>query len=144
MIVTKDLLFGYYYGWGALLVALLVLAFIMFIIDRYTISVGLVIIMVIIVCFGCGNDKDLPLSTIDKVIKVEDNKVIIDKLPENIHYSSSYKKANNNDILNRDEVQIFKFDYDEFYQIGKLTSSTGGTFELSRTDAVYLKEKGSK
>ena len=71
MIVTKDLLFGYYYGWGALLVALLVLAFIMFIIDRYTISVGLVIIMVIIVCFGCGNDKDLPLSTIDKVIKVE-------------------------------------------------------------------------
>lgn len=144
MIVTKDLLFGYYYGWGALLVALLVLAFIMFIIDRYTISVGLVIIMVIIVCFGCGNDKDLPLSTIDKVIKVEDNKVIIDKLPENIHYSTSYKKANNNDILNRDEVQIFKFDYDEFYQIGKLTSNTGGIFELSRTDAVYLKEKGSK
>lgn len=144
MIVTKDLLFGYYYGWGALLVALLVLAFIMFIIDRYTISVGLVIIMVIIVCFGCGNDKDLPLSTIDKVIKVEDNKVIIDKLPENIHYSTSYKKVNNNDILNRDEVQIFKFDYDEFYQIGKLTSNTGGTFELSRTDAVYLKEKGSK
>ena len=43
MIVTKDLLFGYYYGWGALLVALLVLAFIMFIIDRYTISVGLVL-----------------------------------------------------------------------------------------------------
>lgn len=65
-------------------------------------------------------------------------------MPENIHYSTSYKKANNNDILNRDEVQIFKFDYDEFYQIGKLTSNTGGTFELSRTDAVYLKEKGSK
>lgn len=144
MIVTKDLLFGYYYGWGTLLVALLVLAFIMFLIDKYTISVVLVIIMAIIACSGVGYDEDLPLSTIDKVIKVEGNKVIIDKLPDNIHYSSSYKKTNNNEFINRNEEQIFKFDYDEFYQIGKLTDSKGGIFELSRTDATYLKEKGGK
>ena len=144
MIVTKDLLFGYYYGWGALLVGLLVLAFLLWLFDNVKIAVCLVVVMVVIGCSGAGRDKDLPLSTIDQYIKVEKDKVIIDKLPYEIHYSDSYKKANNNDILNRNEVQIFKFDYDEFYQIGTLTSSTGGTFELSRTDAVYLKGKDGR
>lgn len=82
-------------------------------------------------------DKSAPLSRISDQVHVTDSKVVIDELPDNIHYQPTQYK----DVKER---QIFAFSYDETFETGKLTSASGETFVLLDEDTKFLKERGAK
>lgn len=92
---------------------------------------------------GKYNSNTVPLSTISDKITVNGDKVTINKFDKPYvyqhltHSEDEYTPKSNTD-------QIFKFEYNEFYETGKLITEKGGYYELSKEDARYLKEKGSK
>lgn len=100
-------------------------------------------ISTLILCFS-GNYRShpVPLSTIDNKITVQGEKVVINELDE----LYDYKDYTNNDhqMPRKDIKQIFKFEYDELFESGKLTNENGDYYKLSKEDIKYLKEKGGK
>lgn len=82
-------------------------------------------------------EKSVPLSRISEQVHVNDSKVVIDKLPENIRYEPKQFQGVK-------ERQIFVFSYDETFETGKLTSASGETFVLLDEDTKFLKERGAK
>ena len=88
----------------------------------------------------------VPLSTIDNKITVQGEKVVIDELDKSYYY---YEYSNNNTEFgqrkaNRNSRQIFKFEYSDLYESGKLIKENGSYYLLSKEDIKYLKEKGVK
>ena len=81
--------------------------------------------------------QPVPLSHISDQVHVTDSKVVIDKLPENIHYEPK-------PFQGVKERQIFVFSYDETFEVGKLTSASGETFVLLDEDTKFLKERGAR
>lgn len=84
-----------------------------------------------------NEEKSVPLSRISEQVHVNDSKVVIDKLPENIRYEPKQFQGVK-------ERQIFVFSYDETFETGKLTSASGETFVLLNEDTKFLKERGAK
>ena len=84
-----------------------------------------------------NEEKSVPLSRISEQVHVNDSKVVIDKLPENIRYEPKQFQGVK-------ERQIFVFSYDETFEVGKLTSASGETFVLLDEDTKFLKERGAK
>lgn len=80
--------------------------------------------------------KKLPLSAIDNKITVNGEKVAIDKLDENFGYLDS--------DIDSSKRNLFKFDYDEIYETGKLIDKYSHEYKLSKEDIDYLKSKQSK
>lgn len=86
----------------------------------------------------------VPLSKIDNKITVQGEKVVIDELDGPYDY---YEYSNNNTEFgqrkaNRNSRQIFKFEYSDLYESGKLIKENGSYYLLSKEDIKYLKEKG--
>ena len=90
----------------------------------------------------CSNT--VPLSKIDNKITVNGEKVVIEDLDDLYDYHDYTKDTGEfgHHRPNKNIRQIFKFEYDEFYESGKLLTENGGYYKLSREDARYLKEKG--
>ena len=87
------------------------------------------------------NTKVKPLSEISNVITVQDNKVTIDKLPENY----KFKKLDEiNVTLNANEQHIFEFSHSDFYNEYRLIDRNGHLIKLSEEDTKFLKEGGVK
>lgn len=85
------------------------------------------------------NTKVKPLSEISNVITVQNNKVTIDKLPENY----KFKKLDEiNVTLNANEQHIFEFSHSDFYNEDRLIDRNGHLIKLSEEDAEFLKEGG--
>lgn len=85
------------------------------------------------------NTKVKPLSDISNVITVQDNKVTIDKLPENY----KFKKLDEiNVTLNANEQHIFEFSHSDFYNEDRLIDRNGHLIKLSEEDTKFLKERG--
>ena len=80
--------------------------------------------------------KKLPLSAIDNKITVNGEKVAIDKLDENFGYLDS--------DIDSSKRNLFRFDYDEIYETGKLIDEYSQEYKLSKEDIDYLKSKQSK
>lgn len=115
--------------------------------SRYTnLILGLIVIMLIIlvalqfwVTSWKDNTKVKPLSDIDNIITVQDNKVTIDKLPENY----KFKKLDEINVrLNSNEQHIFEFSHSDFYNEDRLIDRNGHLIKLSEEDTKYLKERG--
>jgi hypothetical protein len=87
--------------------------------------------------------KTIPLSTLDDKITVNGDKVTINKFDKPYGYEDLTRREHEYTPKN-DTDQIFKFEYDEFYESGKLLTENGGYYKLSREDARYLKGKGAK
>lgn len=95
---------------------------------------------------GNYQSNTVPLSKIDNKITVNGEKVVIEELDELYNYYEysddsgkfGQRKASGN---NR---QIFKFEYDELYESGKLIQKNGGYYTLSKGDITYLKGKDGK
>lgn len=84
----------------------------------------------------------VPLSKIDNKITVQGEKVVIDEFDKPYGY---HEYANNDHQSPRNDIkQIFKFEYDELFESGKLTNENGDYYKLSKEDIKYLKEKGGK
>ena len=91
---------------------------------------------------GNYRSNTVPLSTIDNKITVQGEKVVIDEFDKPYGY---HEYANNDDQSPRNDIkQIFKFEYDELFESGKLTNENGDYYKLSKEDIKYLKEKGGK
>lgn len=95
---------------------------------------------------GNYRSNTVPLSSIDNKITVNGEKVVIDELDE----SYGYHEYSNDDTefgkrkANRDSRQIFKFEYSDLYESGKLIKENGSYYNLSKEDIKYLKGKGVK
>lgn len=95
---------------------------------------------------GNYRENTVLLSTIDNKITVNGEKVVIDELDK----SYDYHEYSNDDTelgqrkANRNSRQIFKFEYSELYESGKLVKENGSYYLLSKEDIKYLKEKGAK
>ena len=111
------------------------------------ISFILTILLAIFTTCSIGDDgkyhtNTIALSTLDDKITVNGDKVTINKFDKPygyerlIHREDEYTPKSDTD-------QIFKFEYNEFYESGKLITEKGGYYELSKEDARYLKGKGS-
>ena len=85
------------------------------------------------------NTKVKPLSEISNVITVQDNKVTIDKLPENYRFK---KLDEINVTLNANEQHIFEFSHSDFYNEDRLIDRNGHLIKLSEEDTKFLKERG--
>lgn len=93
--------------------------------------------------FGtAAHDKDIPLSEIDNKITVEGEKVVIDKLDKNYNYNL-FLQDDKAETMSSDR-HIFKFEYDELYETGKLTDQYGRYRMLDKEDIEYLRSKQSK
>ena len=95
---------------------------------------------------GNYRSNTVPLSTIDNKITVQGEKVVIDELDELYDY---YEYSNNDSEFgkrkaNGNSRQIFKFEYSDLYESGKLIKENGSYYELSKEDIKFLKEKGLK
>ena len=87
------------------------------------------------------NTKVKPLSEISNVITVQNNKVTIDKLPENY----KFKKLDEiNVTLNSNEQHIFEFSHSDFYNEDRLIDRNGHLIKLNEEDTKFLKEGGVK
>ena len=87
------------------------------------------------------NTKVKPLSEISNVITVQNNKVTIDKLPENY----KFKKLDEiNVTLNANEQHIFEFSHSDFYNEDRLIDRNGHLIKLNEEDTKFLKERGVK
>ena len=85
------------------------------------------------------NTKVKPLSEISNVITVQNNKVTIDKLPENY----KFKKLDEiNVTLNSNEQHIFEFSHSDFYNEDRLIDRNGHLIKLNEEDTKFLKERG--
>ena len=95
---------------------------------------------------GNYRSNTVPLSTIDNKITIQGEKVVIDELDE----AYGYHEYSNDDSdfgqqrANRNSRQIFKFEYSNLYESGKLIKENGSYYNLSKEDIKYLKEKGGK
>lgn len=87
------------------------------------------------------NTKVKPLSELSNVITVQDNKVTIDKLPENYRFK---KLDEINVTLNANEQHIFEFSHSDFYNEDRLIDRNGHLIKLSDEDAKFLKGRGIK
>lgn len=85
---------------------------------------------------GGQSSKDAPLSAIDNKISVNGEKVAIDKLDENFRYQDDY--------LDSSKRNLFKFEYDDIFESGKLINNVGHEYKLSKEDIDYLRSKQSK
>jgi hypothetical protein len=87
------------------------------------------------------NTKVKPLLEISNVITVQNNKITIDKLPENY----KFKKLDEiNVTLNANEQHIFEFSHSDFYNEDRLIDRNGHLIKLSDEDTKFLKERGVK
>lgn len=107
---------------------------------------GLMIIMLIglvVLPFWVSSWKDntkvKPLSEISNIITVQNNKVTIDKLPENYRFK---KLDEINVTLNSNEQHIFEFSHSDFYIEDRLIDRNGHLIKLSEEDVKFLKERG--
>lgn len=85
------------------------------------------------------NTKVKPLSEISNIITVQNNKVTIDKLPENYRFK---KLDEINVTLNSNEQHIFEFSHSDFYNEDRLIDRNGHLIKLSEEDVKFLKERG--
>lgn len=85
------------------------------------------------------NTKVKPLSELSNVITVQDNKVTIDKLPENYRFK---KLDEINVTLNSNEQHIFEFSHSDFYNEDRLIDRNGHLIKLNEEDTKFLKERG--
>lgn len=116
----------------------------------YCVSIFVLITLVcgIFTLFNCGENgkystKTIALSTLDDKITVNGDKVTINKFDKPYGYDDLTHREHEY-TPKSDTDQIFKFEYDEFYESGKLLTENGGYYKLSRDDARYLKGKGVK
>lgn len=106
-------------------------------------------LLVIMVCILVGlqfwvsswkdNTKVKPLSEISNIITVQNNKVTIDKLPENYRFK---KLDEINVTLNSNEQHIFEFSHSDFYNEDRLIDRNGHLIKLNEEDTKFLKERG--
>ena len=83
--------------------------------------------------------KQTSLSTISDKIKVDGDKVVIDKLPNRY----SYEKIDDGKELKANVKQQFKYEVNEFNS-SYLVSEDGGKIKLNEEDTKFLKERGVK
>ena len=88
----------------------------------------------------------VPLSKIDNKITVQGEKVVIDELdgPYGYHEYSNDNTEFGQRKANSNSRQIFKFEYSDLYESGKLIKENGSYYNLSKEDIKYLKGKGAK
>ena len=92
---------------------------------------------------GKYRSNTVSLSTVGDKITVHGDKVKIEKFDKQYGYEySTFKESEY--TPSRDTDQIFKFEYNEFYETGKLITEKGGYYELSKEDTKFLKEKDGK
>lgn len=98
------------------------------------------------VMFGINSDKvtfkEINLSTVEKNIQVDSNKVIIDNLEDKYYYKDKLLYTKKNEKIEHITRRVFK--YDDFYDTKKLIDEDGNEFKLSEEDTNFLKEKGVK
>ena len=94
---------------------------------------------------GNYRSNTVPLSTIDNKITVQGEKVVIDELdgPYGYHEYSNDNTEFGHRKPNSNSRQIFKFEYSDLYESGKLIKENGSYYNLSTEDIKYLKGKGS-
>lgn len=100
-------------------------------------------ILTFIMSMGIGEytSHKVPLSTIGDKITIQGEKVVIDKFDEPYGYES-FSEDKGESTPKRNAEQIFKFEYNELYESGKLITEKGSYYELSKEDAKFLKERG--
>ena len=76
--------------------------------------------------------------------------VIIGQLGMRIMFGNTDVQTNLSEIESNDESnpksdteQIFKFEYNELYESGKLITEKGSYYKLSKEDVKFLKERGA-
>ena len=108
-------------------------------------ALSFVVVVAAITKYETTNYVDVPLSKIDSKIKVENEKVSIEPLGDDYRYRFEVNKFfavdNNRYSAN---LQIFKFETDEFYNKSYLINSDHNRYDLSEEDANYLKSKQAK
>ena len=84
--------------------------------------------------------KKIKLYEISEYIEVNGSKVVIDKLPKEYSYE--------NDDISRYKRNIFRLEYDAFFEKAILTRENGAEIKISKEDYEFLesinKEKGVK
>lgn len=80
------------------------------------------------------------INRLDSQIHVDGAKITIDPLPEGY----SYKFFSKLYVPNSSEVNIFKFEQDEFYESAQLVAENGSELKLSKDEIKFLKERGAK
>lgn len=82
------------------------------------------------------NLKLTQLNEIQNLIHVKDDKLTIDKLPENYKYT--------NDKYNKNESQVFKIEHDKFFNTYKLVDKNNNITEITNEEYAKLTKDGSK
>lgn len=106
-------------------------------------ALSFVVIVAAITKYETTDYVDTSLSKIDNKIKVENEKVIIEPIADKYRYRFEVGKFIISDDYSS-KRQIFKFEYGEFYETGRLIDEDGKGYKLSEEDTDYLKSKQSK
>lgn len=117
---------------------------------RLSILWGIIMFVFLISFIGLliyGKYQDTNLKQIDSIIQIDDNKVIIDKLPKDYYYKNlngDQFTSDNKDVLNEKEKQVLVFEEDKTYNVSYLIDKQGHKYELNDEDTKYLKRRGIK
>lgn len=76
------------------------------------------------------DSKKVNLYEISEYIDVHGSKVVIDKLPKEYRYE--------NDDISRLKRNIFKLDYEDFFEKATLTNEKGDVIQISKEDYEFL------
>lgn len=74
--------------------------------------------------------KKINLYEVSECIEVHGSKVVIDKLPKEYRYV--------NENISKYKSQIFKLEYDEFFEKATLTNEKGDVIQISKEDYEFL------
>lgn len=105
-------------------------------------SIALLLMCAILIDLTKEDHQSIPLSTIDNKISVKGQRVEIGELDDKYGYKN-FKKDNESVTMSSDS-HVFKFEYDEVFESGKLSDEYGRYRMLDKEDIDYLKSKQSK
>lgn len=100
------------------------------------------VMMAVVIDLTKEHHASVPLSEIDNKISVKGQRVDIGELDNKYGYKN-FKKGNESVTMSSDS-HVFKFEYDEVFETGKLSDEYGRYRMLDKDDIDYLRAKQAK
>lgn len=100
------------------------------------------VMMAVVIDLTKEHHASVPLSEIDNKISVKGQRVDIGKLDDKYKYENF--KSGNESVEMSSDSHVFKFEYDEVFESGKLSDEYGRYRMLDKDDIDYLRSKQAK
>lgn len=100
------------------------------------------VMMAVVIDLTKERHTSVPLSEIDNKVSVKGQRVDISELDKKYGYEKF--KSGNESVTMSSDSHVFKFEYDEVFESGKLSDEYGRYRMLDKDDIDYLRSKQAK